>query len=377
MNVEIRMNVENSVLERYSKGAESAQPSLCCAVDYDRELLRILPEEIIEKDYGCGDPSRFIRAGEVVLDLGCGSGKICYIAAQLVGERGAVIGVDMNDDMLALARKYQSEMARKIGSDRVSFHKAYIQDLKLDLEAVDRYLSDRPIRNATDLARFNAWKSEQRTQFPLIKDNSVDLVVSNCVLNLVDEDGKRNLLDEIFRVTKPGGRVAIADIVSDEAVPDQLKADPVLWSGCISGAMQEQSFIRAFVKAGFHGVCIAKWDDSPWQTVKGIEFRSVTVTAFKGRGNDCLDRGQAVIYRGPFSQVHDDDGHHYPRGERIAVCERTYNMLSERYPDDFIEISPAHPMEPRTWCAAAGTTRPAGETKGGMHRQNVPGGACC
>ncbi|MGH8553174.1 MAG: methyltransferase domain-containing protein, partial [Methylococcales bacterium] len=239
------MNVESSVLERYSKGAQSAQPSLCCAVDYDRELLRILPEEIIEKDYGCGDPSRFIRAGEVVLDLGSGSGKICYIAAQLVGERGAVIGIDMNDDMLFLARKYQSEIARKIGSDRVSFRKAYIQDLRLDLEAVDRYLCDKPILNSTDLARFNAWKSEQRTRFPLIADNSVDLVVSNCVLNLVDEADKRSLLDEIFRVTKPGGRVAIADIVSDEAVPDHLKVDPMLWSGCISGAMQEQSFINA------------------------------------------------------------------------------------------------------------------------------------
>jgi ubiquinone/menaquinone biosynthesis C-methylase UbiE len=371
------MNVENSVLERYSKGAESAQPALCCAVDYDSSLLSILPGEVIEKDYGCGDPSRFIREGDVVLDLGSGSGKICYIAAQLVGERGAVIGVDMNDDMLFLARKYQSEMARKIGSDRVSFRKAHIQDLKLDLEAVDRYLSDHPIKNAVELAKFNAWKSERRMQSPLIAGNSVDLVVSNCVLNLVDERDKRNLLDEIFRVTKPGGRVAIADIVSDEAVPEHLKEDPLLWSGCISGAMQEEVFVNAFAEAGFQGVCIAKWDDSPWQTIEGIEFRSVTVTAFKGQGSECLDMGHAVIYRGPFSRVHDDDGHYYPRGERIAVCERTFNMLIDRYPDDFIAITPAAVMEARTWCAPAGTKRLAGETKGGAHRQNVPGGSCC
>ncbi|MGR9108525.1 MAG: methyltransferase domain-containing protein [Gammaproteobacteria bacterium] len=371
------MNVENSVLERYSRGAESAQPALCCAVDYDNDLLRILPVEVIEKDYGCGDPSRFIQKGDTVLDLGSGSGKICYIAAQLVGEHGAVIGVDMNDDMLALARKYQPEMAAKIGSDRVSFRKAHIQDLKLDLEAADRYLAKAPLLHSSDLARFSAWKAEQRNKSPLIADNSVDLVVSNCVLNLVDEVDKPELLNEIFRVTKPGGRVAIADIVSDEPVPSHLKADPLLWSGCISGAMQEHSFVQAFVDAGFQGVCIAKWDDSPWQTVEGIEFRSVTVTAFKGQGRECLDRGHAVIYRGPFSKVYDDDGHYYPRGQRIAVCERTFKILIDRFPDHFIGVTPAGFMEPRTFCAPAGTTRPAAETKGGSHRQNVPGGSCC
>ena len=109
------MSIEHGVLERYSEGAESRQADLCCPVDYDQELLAILPAEIIEKDYGCGDPSRYVQQGDVVLDLGSGSGKICYMAAQLVGDEGKVIGVDMNDDMLALARKYQYEMAEKIG----------------------------------------------------------------------------------------------------------------------------------------------------------------------------------------------------------------------------------------------------------------------
>ena len=90
------MTVELGVLERYSEGAQARQAELCCPVDYDRNLLALLPREIIEKDYGCGDPSCYVKEGDTVLDLGSGSGKICYMAAQLVGEKGRVIGVDMN-----------------------------------------------------------------------------------------------------------------------------------------------------------------------------------------------------------------------------------------------------------------------------------------
>lgn len=145
------MTVETGVLERYSAGAESRQADLCCPVDYDQELLVILPQEIIEKDYGCGDPSRYVKKGDVVLDLGSGSGKICYMAAQLVGVKGKVIGVDMNDDMLALARKYQNEMTEKLGSNRVEFVKGQIQDLALDLTAMNKHLALNPIHKAEDL----------------------------------------------------------------------------------------------------------------------------------------------------------------------------------------------------------------------------------
>jgi len=117
------MNVQKTVRERYSEGAKEVQAALCCPVDYDADLLKMLPSEIVEKDYGCGDPSRYVREGDVVLDLGSGSGKICYMAAQLVGKRGQVIGVDMNDDMLALARKYAPMMADKLGGQRVRFVK--------------------------------------------------------------------------------------------------------------------------------------------------------------------------------------------------------------------------------------------------------------
>lgn len=371
------MTLETSVLERYSQGAESRQADLCCPVDYDRTLLKLLPKEIIDKDYGCGDPSRYVREGDIVLDLGSGSGKICYIAAQLVGDYGRVIGVDMNDDMLALARKYQIEMAGKIGSDRVQFVKGLIQDLALDLTALDQKLAEQPITHAQDLIALRSWQQQQRQEKPLIADNSVDLVVSNCVLNLVHDSDKEQLIQEIFRVVKPGGRVAISDIISDEIVPEHLKQDTELWSGCISGALQEHEFLEAFVNAGFIAVAYDKWDNEPWQIVEKIEFRSVTITAIKPEAEACVDRGHAVIYRGPYSEVYDDEGHVYPRGQRIATCERSFKLLTgNTYKDDFIGVTPAQLTEPKSWCAPAGTIRPATETKGGVHQNNSQGGCC-
>ncbi len=362
------MNVPSAVLARYSEGAQDVQAALCCPIDYDKDLLRLLPDEIIRKDYGCGDPSRYVRPGDTVLDLGSGGGKICYMAAQIVGENGRVIGVDMNDDMLALARKYQREMAQKLGGDRVRFVKGYIQDLALDVAAMEQYLAGHPVRNAADLAALQAWQQQQRTAQPLIRDKSVDLVISNCVLNLVGDADKQQLVNEIFRVLKPGGRVAISDIVSDEPAPDHLKANAELWSGCISGAFTEQGFLEAFGNAGFLAIAYDKWDTQPWRVVADIEFRSATLTATKGDDRPCLDIGQAVIYRGPYASVTDDEGHVFPRGERMAVCERTYEFLIEGpCRDNFIGITPADAREPVTWCAPAGTRRPAAATRGAIY----------
>lgn len=372
------MNQENAVLERYSEGANERQEALCCPVDYQTELLKLLPEEIIEKDYGCGDPSRYVREGDTVLDLGSGSGKICYMAAQLVGDKGKIIGVDMNNDMLALARKYKNEMAEKIGNDRVEFLKGKIQDLALDVESMETWLSSNPVTNADELSKLENWKLKQTKDAPLIADNSVDLVISNCVLNLVSDVEKQQLVDEIFRVVKPGGRIAISDIISDEFIPEHLKADEELWSGCISGAFQEQEMLQMFQQAGFIAVSYDKWADEAWQVVEGIEFRSATLTAIKREQTECIDKGHAMIYRGPYSLVVDDEEHEFPRGERMAVCERTFNVLSnEPYKDDFIGIEPATEREAKVWCAPAGTKRPVSETKGGKHATNTEGSACC
>jgi ubiquinone/menaquinone biosynthesis C-methylase UbiE len=372
------MNVESAVLNRYSQGANERQEALCCPVDYDQGLLKILPKEILEKDYGCGDPSRYIHEGDAVLDLGSGGGKICYMAAQLVGSEGRVIGVDMNDDMLELARKYQTEMATKLGSDRVKFVKGRIQDLASDLEATEIRLKEHPVNDAESLAEFGRWQTEQRSIRPLIASGSVDLVISNCVLNLVSDGEKQQLVNEIFRVLKPGGRLAISDIVSDEPVPQQLKEDKELWSGCISGAFQEQEMISMFLEAGFQGLCFSMWSADPWRVIESIEFRSVTLTGVKPEGTECIDRGHAVIYRGPFQAVYDDDGNEFPRGERMAVCERTFRYLTQgQYKNDFIGITPADEREPVPGCASKGKRRPASETRGSTHSNKNGSGGCC
>jgi ubiquinone/menaquinone biosynthesis C-methylase UbiE len=319
-----------------------------------------------------------VQPGDSVLDLGSGGGKICYMAAKLVGPGGRVIGVDMNDTMLDLARRHQSDMAAKLGGDRVRFVKARLQDLALDLDAQDAWLAARPLRSSGDLVELADWQARQRRDTPLIADASVDLVISNCVLNLVAEADRRAMLAEIARVLKPGGRLAISDIVADQDVPPALKADSVLWSGCISGAFTEAAFAQAFADAGLVGLAYDKWDAEPWQTVDGIEFRSATITGVKPYRDACLDYGHAVIYRGPFAETRDDEGHVYPRGERIAVCERSYRLLMQTpYAGHFIGIPPGAAVEPRNWCDPAGTRRAPDAGRGARHQSECGAPDCC
>jgi arsenite methyltransferase len=365
------MNIEHTVRERYSQGARERQEALCCPVDYNSDLLAALPEEIIAKDYGCGDPSRYVQAGDVVLDLGSGGGKICYMAAQLVGPRGRVIGVDMTDDMLELARRYQSVMAERLGGDRVRFLKGYIQDLALDVEALDRYLHAHPVTDRKGYAGVRAWEDRQRREQPLIADSSVDLVISNCVLNLVSDADKEQLVREIFRVLKPGGRIAISDIVSDRPVPAALKQDPELWSGCIAGAFQEGEFLRIFADHGFHAVRYDKWDPRPWRVVEDIEFRSVTLTACKGAAAQAHAGERSLIYRGPFAVVIDDEGRRHERGERSRVSAGQYARLTcAAYADAFIDPQAQAPA------AAAGCCAPAIRVIDAT-RDDAGHGGCC
>jgi len=254
---------ERAVGDRYSKAAKAREAKLCCSVEYDSRLLEVIPQEILERDYGCGDPTRHLQRGETVLDLGSGGGKVCYIASQIVGPEGRVIGVDMNDAMLALAESHRQSIGNRLGYHNVSFLKGKIQDLPL-------------------------------------ADGTVDVIVSNCVLNLVRPQDKRRLFHEMFRVLRRGGRAVISDIVSDEQVPEAMQRDPELWSGCISGAFREDALLAAFEEAGFDDVRILRRDAEPWQVIDGIEFRALTVRADRqadangrtdepccGPGSDC------------------------------------------------------------------------------------------
>lgn len=336
-----QIDIDTVVRERYSTAAQDTQTALCCPVTYDRQYLEVLPDELIERDYGCGDPSKYIRPGETVLDLGSGGGKICYIASQIVGAEGRVLGVDQNDEMLALARRFQDQVSERIGWRNTEFYKGQIQDLALNLERFEAYLADRPVLSSRDWIRAERWMEEQRQTHPMIGNDSIDVVVSNCVLNLVNPQSRQQLFAELFRVLKPGGRAVISDIVSDEPVPDHLQNDPTLWSGCISGAFMEHEFLQAFADAGFYGIEIVGRQQEAWAIVEGIEFRSMTLQAYKGNVGPCLDLQQAVLYNGPWKSVTDDDGYVLRRGERLSVCGRSYKIYSrDPYQDQVTLIPP-------------------------------------
>lgn len=383
------MLTEAAVASRYTAAAREREAALCCAVEYSADLLTVIPEEILAKDYGCGDPTPYVRVGDTVVDLGSGTGKLCYIAAQVVGPTGKVIGVDCNREMLALARHHQATVAERLGYANVEFRYGLIQDLRLDLDRLAEELRRHPIQDPADWLKLRTIEDQLRQQQPLIAAGTVDCVVSNCVLNLVRPSDRRMLFAEVFRVLKRGGRAAISDIVADEEVPEHLRNDPTLWSGCLSGAYREDQFLQAFEDAGFHGIEIVKRQAEPWQTVEGIEFRSITVLAHKGKQGPCLERNQAVIYRGPFKVVEDDDGHVYFRGERMAVCDKTFQLLRNApYAGQFVAIEPSTPVpleDAPPFPCHRGSRRDPRETKGAAHTLSADtpgtgqdvGGRCC
>ncbi|MBE7461879.1 MAG: methyltransferase domain-containing protein [Planctomycetes bacterium] len=386
-------SLEEEVLSRYAKGAKEVEAGLCCpAAHYDSKFLKVLPNEILQTDYGCGDPSRFVNTGETVVDLGSGSGKVCYILAQKVGPYGRVIGVDFNPAMLALARKHRAAISDKLGYDNVRFVRARIQDMALDLDTAESWLREHPVDTADRWLALEAHCAHLRQSAPAVPDEAADLVVSNCVLNLVKPEDKHDLFDEIFRVLKRGGRAVISDIVCDEDPTPNMLNDPGLWSGCISGAFREDSLVDRFAQAGFYGVEILQRQSNPWQVIDGIEFRAMTIRAYKGKEGPCLERRQAVVYKGPFSRIHDDDGHVFLRGKRAAVCDKTFHILTNPqgpYAGMFEAIPPHMEVslgDALPFDCSHGSLRDPRETKGKDFRETslqVPGtspcqpGKCC
>src|SRR5437773_8428366 len=188
---------ETIVRQRYAAGAKERADKLCCPVNDEPEYLKVVPREVIERDYGCGDPSRNLREGETVLDLGSGTGKVCFIAAQIVGPNGKVIGVDMTDEMLEVARRNAPIVAERIGYANVEFRKGRIQDLALDLEMLDQELKSGRITDAASFLAADELAGALRVKRPLVGSDSIDVVGSSCVLNLVEPKSKRQLFDEI------------------------------------------------------------------------------------------------------------------------------------------------------------------------------------
>jgi len=275
--------------------------------------LKNIHEEVIEKFYGCGSPIPFNLDGANVLDLGCGSGRDCYILSQLVGPKGHVTGVDMTEEQLSVANKHIGWHMDKFGFDEpnIEFKQGYIEDLKT----------------------------------AGIADNSMDLVVSNCVINLSPD--KDRVFAEIFRVLKPGGELYFSDIFGNRRVPEALKSDPVLLGECLGGALYIEDFRRLLSRHGCHDYRVVAQSEVPLldpdiiEKLGMIDFYSLTIRAFKGEYEDiCEDYGQVAWYKGtikhcPHSFILDDH-HEFKTGQPVLVCGNTAQMLSGlRYQDHF------------------------------------------
>lgn len=265
----------------------------CCVAEYDDKLTANLTEEVLEKRYGCGSPIPDALQGTTVLDLGCGAGADCYMAAQLVGEGGLVIGVDMTDEQLEVAKRNIAPHMDRFGFSKpnVEFRKGFIEEIPAE-------------------------------------DDSVDVVISNCVINL--SQNKQKVFDEIWRVLKPGGEFYIADIVADRRVPDRLQADTTLWSECLTGAAYSHDLRRIMAKSGFEDVrtVSSRWTND---IVEGIRFASRTMRGFKLPLEDrCEDYGQVAVYRGTLDgpTFTLDDHHVFEAGVAMRVCKNTADMLS-------------------------------------------------
>ena len=307
------------VQDYYGNQLQTSQDLLtnaCCTDDIPlahRRILAQLESEVLEKYYGCGVCIPDAIEGITVLDLGSGSGRDAYLLSKLVGENGHVIGVDMTEEQLDVARRHIDAHTVTFGykQPNVEFRHGYIEDLK-----------------SANIA-----------------DNSVDLVVSNCVLNLSTD--KEATYREIFRVLKPGGELFIADVFADRRVPETLRQDPILYGECLSGALYTEDFRRLLLRLGINDYRLMSSRrltiNNPEIEAKvgNIGFYSLTVRAFKLDIEDkCEDHGQVATYLGTVpGQPHQfvlDDHHTFETGRPMLVCGNTAAMVEQtRYAEHF------------------------------------------
>ena len=311
-------SVTETVKEYYGRVLQSSadlKTSACCLAEtlpaHVAAVLRDVHPEVKERFYGCGSPIPPALGGITVLDLGCGSGRDCYVLSKLVGPEGRVIGLDMTDEQLAVARRHQDHHAQRFGCANTDFRQGYIEDLA-----------------AAGIA-----------------DASVDLVVSNCVLNLSPD--KPCVFAEIFRVLKPGGELYFSDVFADRRIPAPLARDPVLLGECLGGALYLEDFRRLMARAGCLDARVVASAplalNSPEIAAKtgNIRFSSVTVRAFKLDLEDrCEDFGQVATYLGSVPECRHafdlDDHHHFEAGKPMLVCGNTADMIQRtRYARHF------------------------------------------
>jgi len=229
----------------YGEAAHEPKTEICSPVAIDPRYLSHIPEEVVARSYGCGSPvfAAELEPGETVVDLGSGAGMECFVASRLVGEGGRVVGLDMTEEMLAFANGARPGVAERLGYDNVRFERGLLESI--------------PLTNGY-----------------------ADAVISNCVINLSPE--KLRVMAEVRRVLKPGGRVVISDVVSERPLPGKIRFNPRLQGECIAGALTEAKLLRVLEKLGFEGV--EALSRTPWRTVEGIRFDSVTVRAWKPGG---------------------------------------------------------------------------------------------
>jgi arsenite methyltransferase len=283
--------------------------SACCDADavppWLKPLLARVHPAVIERYYGCGLVAPPVLEGCTVLDLGCGAGRDVYLLAQLVGPTGRVVGVDMTPEQLAVARAHQAHQAQVFGFDNVTF-------LEGEIEALPSLG---------------------------LPEASVDVVVSNCVLNLCMEKG--SVLRDVKRLLKPGGEFFFSDVYCERRLDDAVRKDPVLWGECLGGALYWQDFLRLARAAGFPDCRLVSdrllhiQEPSLLSLVEGARFFSATWRLFslEALEDACEDYGDSVRYKGSicdYPQVFPlDDQHLFPTGEVVRVCRNTRLMLSQ------------------------------------------------